>query len=158
MATASGMRLDIEVFGDRQISRGFTAVAARLKDARASWHRIVDQLVEAERRQFDSEGGYASGGWTPLAPSTRAAKQALGLDNGILNRTGRLRESLAVRGGRDQTLELHPSWMVFGSTVPYGRFHQAGSGVPQRKPFELTDGDKREMVRTLQKQVLGIFG
>ena len=154
---AGGIRLDIEVFGDRQISRRFTSAAATLKDARPAWHRIVDLLLDEEAKQFDTEGGHASSGWTPLAPSTVAAKQALGLDPRILHATGRLRESLTERGAPDQTVILAPAFMVFGSTVPYGKYHQTGGGrLPQRKPFELTDRARREAVRIIQREIMGV--
>lgn len=151
----AGFTATIEMYGDRQLSRRFTAVSAALDDARPAFHEMVDLLVDWERRQFDSQGSYASGGWTPNAPSTTAAKAALGYDTRILHRTGRLRQSLAVRGGAGQEIQIHPQWMVFRSTVPYGRIHQDGAGgLPVRKPFELRKADRAELMRPLQKLVV----
>lgn len=151
----AGFKVTIDVYGDRQISRGFAAASAALDDARPAFHEMVDLLVDWERRQFDSQGAYASGGWSPLAPSTVAAKAALGYDPRILHRTGRLRESLAVRGGAGQEVQIHPQWMVFRSTVPYGVYHQQGTGnLPVRKPFELREADRRAIMRPLQKLVV----
>lgn len=150
----AGLRMDLEAFGDVEISRQFVATGAMLRDPRPAFHEIADNLIEAERKQFASEGQYASGGWSPLAPSTRAQKQALGLDNGILDRTGALRRSLSERGAPGQTLRITRDSLTFGSTIAYGLYHQQGAGVPMRKPFELTEADRKMPFRVMQRRIM----
>ncbi len=102
--------------------------------------------------QFDSQGGYGSGGWQPLADSTVKSKAARGLDPRIMHATLRLRRSLVDQGGADQLLEVTPSSLAYGTTVEYAKFHQQGGGnLPRRRLVEPPEGDRRQAVRTLQR-------
>lgn len=148
------MRLQLELAGDKQLDRELLRFADRATDVRPAWAAIMLRLAEAEKRQFDSEGQRASGGWAPLAASTLARKQRLGLDPRILHATGRLAASLtAPLPGGDAIREALPLEMRFGTDVPYAGFHQTGtSRMPQRRPLETTEQDRRDMfVRLLQR-------
>jgi phage gpG-like protein len=149
------MRLLLDVAGDRQLDRTLLRMAGRADDMSDALGAVGDMLAGAETRQFSSQGTYASGGWAPLAPSTLARKAALGQGDRILVATGELRDSLTRRtGGGNALREVTPSSLVFGTTVPYARFHQQGTGrMPQRRPLELTEGDRRQSVRILQRFV-----
>lgn len=147
------MRLLFEVDGDVQIERTLLRMAGRTDDMSDGLQLVADSFLHAEERQFASQGGYASGGWKPLAPSTLIRKARAGLDSRILHATGDLRASLTRRGG-DHIQIVTPSSLVFGSSVPYGKFHQLGQGVPRRRPVELTEGDRRESIRILQRAIV----
>lgn len=145
------MRLIIEHAGDQQIARDLLRIDARVMDARPAFAQIINDLERIEGRQFDSQGGYGSGGWQPLAAATVARKQAQGLDPRILHAKGDLSGSLTGKGG-DGLREVFPSSMAFGSRVPYAKYHQTGTGrMPQRQPLELPEGDRRAIPRTLQR-------
>lgn len=148
------MRLEIDVFGDKQLARDLLRLGDRIEDATPAFREMLTKLAGIEREQFASEGGRGSGGWAPLAASTLATKRANGLDEHILVATGRLRASLTgVAPGGDARREVHPTEMVFGTNVPYARYHQLGTiRIPRRRFLELTELDRREaFVKVLQR-------
>jgi phage gpG-like protein len=146
------VRLDLDVFGDKQVARELLRFGDRAADVRPAWNAIIGRLERLEAEQFDSQGGRGSGGWAPLAPATVAEKARRGLDPRILHATGRLRASLTGRGG-DAIRESHPDEMRFGTSVPYARFHQQGtSRMPRRREIELRELDRHMIfVQTVQR-------
>lgn len=145
-------RLTLEFFGERQLDRTLDAIDARLHNMRPAWDALADRFAEVERRQFDSEGKYGSGGWKPLSPAYAAWKARRYPGKPILEREGDLRRSLTVRPfpvERFGRLDAE-----FGSDVPYGAFHQRGSGrLPQRRPVELPTSTREEWAKLLQRYV-----
>lgn len=116
-------------------------------------------LRAAEERQFDTEGGN-SGGWQQLAASTVAEKARKGLDPHILQATGRLKDSLTRKFSSDHVERLSADSLAFGSSVPYGIYHQTGtSRMPSRPPLALSDADKVAIVKVIQRGLLaGVHG
>lgn len=147
------MKLVIDSLGDQVVARKLLAIADRAVDVEPAMRSISDQIMLSERKQFDSQGGYGSGGWEPLAPSTVRTKARRGLDPRILRATGDLAESLTNRGGANLSIPRHDG-LDFGSTVPYARFHQQGNGVPVRKPAQFPERDRRAWAKTLQRFVI----
>lgn len=148
------MRLLLDVHGDHQVERTLLRAAGRTDDMSDGLSLVADHFLDSEERQFASQGGYASGGWAPLAPSTLAGKRRAGQDQRILHAEGDLRASLTRRGG-DHLEEVTDSSLVFGTTDPKAKFHQFGtSTMPRRRPVELTEGDRREAVRILQRSIV----
>lgn len=146
------MRLDFEVFGERQVSRDLLRLGNRAGNARPAFDAIADRLEGISAQQFDSQGG-RSRAWAPLADSTRRRKAALGLDHRILHATGELRRSLTGGPGGQRITTLNQ--IVYGTTVPYAGFHQAGGGhLPRRRVVDLTECDRKEMVQILQRYML----
>jgi phage gpG-like protein len=147
------MRLELDVFGDVQLNRELLRFADRAVDARPLWDHLILQLRALEEGQFTSQGDRASGGWLGLADSTIARKAAKGREDPsrILYDTGALMKSVTEPGGNAVALS-EPAMMIFGTTVPYARFHQLGEGVPQRRFLELTEHDRADMfVRGAQR-------
>lgn len=151
------MRFTFEISGDKLIEREILRVGAHARDARPAFAVIADFMMGETRRQFDSQGAYASGGWKPLKPATVRAKARRGLDPRILHATGALRRSLTRRGDTNQLLELRPDEMRFGSRLVYAAAHQRPrptSPLPQRRPLEFTERAKRQIIRTLQRWIV----
>lgn len=156
------MLIELEIFGDVQLRRELL----RFKDATADASPAFEQILmgtgrgsfslrKIEGKQFATQGKFASGGWTKLAPSTVAQKARRGLDPRILHATGRLSASLTGPGPGHIEI-VTPQSMIFGTEVPYARFHQSGTHrMPRRRPIELREQDRRGMVRTLQRHLLG---
>lgn len=158
------MLLELEVFGDVQLRRELLRFADAASDASPAFTKIARQgsgasgvysLRGIERRQFDSQGQFASGGWMPLAPSTTRAKARHGLSRRILKATGALEASL-VGPGAGHVEIISPHQLVFGTSVGYAGFHQRGTKrMPRRRVIELREQDRRNFVRILQKHLLG---
>lgn len=174
------MLIELEVFGDVQLRRELLRFRGAVVDASPAFEQIlrgtgrgVTSLRKIESKQFATQGKFASGGWAPLSPYTVAEKARKGLDPRILHATGRLAASLT--GGSGKIEVVSPHQMVFGTSVFYARFHQTGARsvrtsfdsfgtkyirdnrrrLPRRRPIELREQDRRDMVRTLQRHLLG---
>jgi phage gpG-like protein len=157
------MLIELELAGDVQLRRELLRFRGAVADASPAFEQIargssglkgVYSLRGIERRQFQSQGAFASAGWAPLAPSTVRAKARRGLDPRILHATGRLAASLSGGAGRVEIVSS--SQLIFGTSVPYARFHQSGTArMPRRRPIELREQDRRAIVRTLQRYLVG---
>lgn len=146
------MRLTLDFYGDVQVDRTLAGIQDAVQDMRPVWDEITDQFVDHETRQFATEGRAGSGGWVPLSPRYAAWKAANYPGKGILERTGALKESLTQRPLPVEVLDEKS--MLIGSDSEYGGYHQAGDGVPQRRPVELTEYRRREWVKLMQQHVM----
>lgn len=154
------MRVEIDVYGDVQVSRELLRFSDRAGDASPAFRSIADLLEHSEQRQFATGGRYASAGWEKLKPETIRAKArssdptVRGNAKKILQATGALMESLTsdvegIEGGAIRIID--DQQLIFGSQVPYARFHQRGRGVPRRRVLEVRARDRTEMVKRLQR-------
>lgn len=151
------MRVEIDVHGDKQVVRELLRLGDRGHDVRPAFEAIVDDLVNWTDSQFQTQGLRGSGGWAPLKPRTLARKAALGLDPRILHATLALRNSLTHRGDPHMIEEITADSLRWGSDLPYARAHQKGyppNNLPQRRPVELTETDRRSVVKTIQRYVM----
>lgn len=150
--------LTLDVMGDEQISRGFSRFADDVRDLREPFREIVKQFHGIELKQFESEGGYGSGGWRPLAPSTAEQKRREGFPDRILTRTRLLVESLTGQNPWS-IAEIRPLEMRVGSRLECARFHQKGTGrMPARPVIDLTEGDKMNFMKTIQRYLVNQIG
>jgi phage gpG-like protein len=159
-------KVTIEVLGDRQVARAFRDMGSAVTDWSAAWDDVGDLLRASAKKQFDSHGQYGSGGWEPLAFSTLASKNAKGQPRDILRATGRLEDSLTVKDDTEHMALGGTTFFHWGTFVPYASYHMTGTGarrtadsafgpmrqgMPRRKPVELPEADRREIVRILQR-------
>lgn len=148
-----GMRFRFEVEGEVQIDRTLTRFADNASDATELWDALADRFARVERRQFDSEGAYGSGGWPALSPAYAAWKARAYPGKPILELTGALRKSLTSRPFGIEVIT--PKSLTVGSGIDYGRYHQQGSGrLPQRRPVELPEGERRHWVSLIQRFIV----
>lgn len=146
--------LTLDIMGDTQLSRGLSRFADDAKDLKEPFREIVKLFHEIEEKQFQSEGGYGSGGWAPLAPSTVEAKQKAGFPDKILVRTRVLMESMMGKNPWTVT-EVRSLELRMGSKLEYARFHQKGApGMPARPVIDLTEGDKMSFMKTIQRYLV----
>jgi phage gpG-like protein len=102
----------------------FKRLARAVKDRTPANRRASVQLYGWIIRNYDREGGLASG-WAPLAPETVKRKAKAGKEK-ILVWSGRLRNSF--RGFYDNDAA------GAGSDVTYSEFHEEGrDSLPKRK-------------------------
>ncbi len=143
--------MTFDFYGDTQIDRTLTRVIDSAQDFSPAWDEMADKFVASQRRQFSTEGGHASGGWPALSPDYAAWKAKHFPGKGILERTGALKASLTRRPLAIE--HITPDEMVIGSDVDYGKYHQRGDGLPRRRPVELTELTRRDMVKVVQKHL-----
>lgn len=154
------MRVELDIFGEQQIARKLLRVGEHAEDAAPAFRGIADYWRRIEVRQFNSQGETGSGGWKPLAAATIASKKASkdpkvrANAEKILVATGALRASLTRAGDEQHVERVTRDSLEFGTTVDYGAYHQLGRGVPQRRPVEPTETQRRESVRRLQRWLM----
>lgn len=138
-------------YGDVQLDRTLARFEA-VEDARPAWEVLAQRFGALERRQFATEGAYASGGWPALSPTYGAWKAKHYPGAKILHREGDLEASLTERPFGVEVIE--PGFMVVGSDVAHGAYHQQGDGVPRRRPVEFPEAERREWVKVLQELIV----
>lgn len=148
----AGLRIRLSIEGDTQLDRTLARFAEGLDNASALWDALADRFASINRRQFDSEGAYGSGGWQALSPRYAAWKARAYPGKPILQREGDLVESLTRRPLGIEVIT--PRSMTLGSGVPHHRYHQLGDGVPQRRAVELPESERRHWVRLVQRFVV----
>lgn len=147
-----GFRFTFSVEGETQVDRTLTRFADNIKDARPVWDKLAGRFARLERRQFAGEGTF-SGGWAPLSPAYAAWKARHYPGKPILERTGELKRDLTERPLAIEVLE--PGFLLLGTAREYGEFHQRGAGdLPQRRPIEFPEGERREWVKVLQRFIV----
>jgi phage gpG-like protein len=144
--------LKLEFWGEAQVSRTIRRVGENVEDLRPAYDAIADLVVAENRRNFDTEGGHASGGWAPLSPKYAAWKARHYPGKPILQREGDLIDSLTRRPLGIEVIE--PAFMVLGSGVPYLKYHQLGDGLPQRRAVELPESERRHWIRLIQRFIV----
>lgn len=148
------MHLEITAHGETLVARRLDRLAGRAVEARPAFEAIAVTLRGYEKRLFDSEGASGGAPWKPLAASTIMQKAREGQDPRILHATGRLRRSLAVAHAPGHLEHATHTSLTFGSLVSYSGYHQRGRGVPQRRPLQYTENQKRRIMTILQTFIL----
>lgn len=151
------MRLDLETFGEKQFSREILRVGENAGDMRPAFDQVHELILDVETRQFSTQGAAYSGGWKPLAASTRARKRRLNLDPRILHATLRLRKSLTMKTHVDHVYRATADSMFVGTRVKYAGVHQKPitSPIPRRRPIEFSDAVRKDILKILQRHLLG---
>ena len=99
--------------------------------------------------------------WKELSPDYAKAKEKQIPGVPLLVRTGRLKESMISKGAEGNITLIGKTQAVFGSTVPYGIFHDEGtSKMPKRNFSEPSDRRLKifknniedHIIRTLEHQ------
>ncbi len=148
------MRFTFEAHGEKLIEREILRVGNRAADHRPAFEVVARAMMAIEREQFDAEGG-RSGGWPALSPHTAAEKTRKGEDPRVLHATLDLMRSLTEQGDSNQLLEIHESWMAFGSHLPYASIHQrGGKNLPQRRPIDFNEADRQGIVKIIQRWLM----
>lgn len=129
------MRVDVEAHGVNAATAELERRADRALASRPVMVAAADAILDLNRARFDSQRG-----WARLDPDTVAAKSGGGRP---LVASGLLRASLTRRGAAGQRIVVTADRVSVGTTVPYARYHQAGTRhMPRRN---LTGVDRRDL-------------
>lgn len=139
------MHLSIRVFGDTQFDRELASIGRRAQQAQPIFEATGFYLAKVQREQFASQGG-RSGGWEP---------RKSGGDWPILDKSGALKRSFQY-GDANNIWDVTGDSLHYGSEVDYGVHHQFGApaaNLPMRKVFELSERDRKLIVKSWQRWV-----
>lgn len=105
---------------DDGLMRGLSRLIALGRDAAPVMRGLAGIMRSAAEDAFDLERDPVTGAqWAPLNEAYKKQRYAEGYTGKMLNRTGRLRQSLSVRYGSDYAL--------VGVSAPYAAAHQFGA-------------------------------
>lgn len=159
MAGKGGLVLEMHVFGEPQLKRVLGLIVDGATDLRKAWDEVKEDFIQNEEDQFATQGGHASGGWRALSPAYAAWKAKRFPGKPILRRTDRLFQSLTRPLHEDFIFISKPDTMTIGTAVPYAVFHGRGTRrMPQRRPVELTEKQKREWPRIVHRHIFADVG
>lgn len=148
-------QFSLNIEGEEQVSRLLSRTTERASDLRPFIDWVGDFLPTTMKEQFDSEGG-RTGGWAPLSPDYAAQKALRYGSQPILVASGRMMRSLTTPGAGSINRKIGRDSLEFGTSVPYAIFHQKGtSRMPQRRIIDLTESDRRSILKGLQKHLFG---
>ncbi len=149
-----GVNLELSVDGDVQLDRSLQRFGDNLSDLSPFFEVAADMVSGFVKQQFDSQGGRTQG-WRALSPDYAAWKLAQVGSQPILVFTGRMRRSLITRTG-ESIRHISPLSMKWGTSVDYAIYHQRGTGkMPQRRIIDLTEDDRRSLMKLLQEFLAG---
>ncbi len=145
-------QVNFEILGERQVSRMLSRTTDKIADLGPYWQMVTGLLQDSIKEQFNTEGG-RTGGWAPLSDRYATDKARRFGSQPILVATGRLKDSLTGGSGFISRQEGNES-LRFGTQLGYGTYHQTGtSKMPQRRILDLTDNDRRTMMKMLQRHL-----
>lgn len=154
MPPTTSVQVKMRVLGEEQINRRMLRFSGRAGNAMPVWEAISEYLMKVEEKQFDSEGAYSGHPWAALSESWLAEKARRGLDPRVGHATLAMRRALTVRGDRNQRLQMTRRMMRFGvKNLTYPEIvqkKQPNSGGRPRRPVDLTERNKVEMVKMIQ--------
>lgn len=151
------IRLELDVFGDKQVARDILRVGRRGQDLRPAFNVMAKYFYAIEKKQFASQGGFASGGWPDLKDATKKRKAAKNQSPQILRADDVLMKSLTRRNAKFSKHTIRVDEMELGTTDPVAVHHQHGApraGVPQRRPIEFRPQDRIAWVKQMQEFVI----
>lgn len=119
---------------------------------------IVDKMMVAEMRIFETRGASSGRYWSPLRGSTVHIKTKLGVPNVMdpLIRYGDLRQSLTQMGAQYQVLRVDDDELEFGTDHPAAEYHTYGTKhMPARPPLIVTKRAAAEYIQDIKDFVFG---
>lgn len=151
------MLVEISIFGDTQLSRNVRRISERASNFNPVFRAIFDRLAEIEGEQFLSQGARGGDAWEPLKPATIESKRRAGYSHPELAEfaTHDLYEALSSHANDNQERIYNEIWAVFrvtGDPAEYGMYQHHGTDrIPARPLFRLTEIDRRQMVKQMQR-------
>jgi phage gpG-like protein len=158
----------IEVTGADELRAELLRAVQQLRKPRDLMLSLGDKLVRNIERRFDTKRDPSGVPWQPLAPSTteRYAKQDKGARKGtLLERTGRMRDSLSRNAG-DDFVEVGMSRLTDGGRWSIPLLHETGTRRMLRRGIFLADWqagtlgaeDEADLSQEIVKFLDDVFG
>jgi len=150
------VRLTATVENQVEFDRTFTRFVSQLTDWREIWPAVIVELRNIMREQFAAQGTGRRGRWPQLSARYAAQKRKKYPGLPILQRTRRLVSSLTTNTVNTIIIATAKT-LTFGSSLPYGRFHQTGTRrMPARVIFDLNEQQKARLMKAVQRQLLTV--
>lgn len=121
-------------------------VARNLRDLRPFLRDVERILQRSHARQFSSKGGEFGDPWPPRKDS---------LPHPLMDKSGRLKRSLTTKNA-DSVRNIRADRIVYGSKVPYSKFHNQGTkNMPRRQVSGVSPRARAQIVLAARRHALG---
>lgn len=141
----------IDIDGINQFDRTFNRLS-QIDDLRPLWGEVIGEFHQIEVEQFDSEGAATGQRFHPLSRVYAEYKEVAYPGKPILQASGDLRDSLTDSDAIGAIVRPGPHELIVGTSVPYARFHQRGTGrMPARPPIRLAELQRRRIQKAIQR-------
>jgi phage gpG-like protein len=131
MGTSIKLRYD-----DKKTRVELDKVLSNLKDINSTNKKVGDYLVARSRSNFENEVDPSGRSWKPLSPATIERKRREGSSLKILQRTGKMKNSVYVTVNRAS--------VVVGYSDPKVVYHQLGTDrTPKREVVGIGEKDRQ---------------
>jgi phage gpG-like protein len=138
--------LSWQIEGGDSVKAGLAAIQNAIADLSPFWKEVfapkyfgmVQDLFATSGTPRGEGGKFAGPPWQRLSPAYALWKSKHFPGKPILTRTGDLRESLRWGGsglGPGGIFQATPSFVVAGTAIPYGKYHQTGTSRMPARPF-----------------------
>lgn len=152
------LRISFSIFGEQLLDRTLARFEGAPEDMRPVWDELQKSFEKNERKLFATEGASGGAAWAPLSPKYAAWKMQHYPGKPILEREGDLKESLTNLNSSGSILVKEMNYAIFGTAVDYARFHAQGVGVPQRPPVQMTEAQRRNWLKIIQRHIVSEAG
>lgn len=153
----------LEVTGTDTVQKGLASIQDNLGDLTPFWRDVfapiylgvVQDLFATSGTPRGQGGKFTGGPWAKYSPKYAIWKYKHYPGRPILTRTGALRDSLRWDGqiGPGGTFVAMPNYVVVGTSVKYGVFHQKGTKHMPKRDF-LPDPDPKVFTPLMQQWLL----
>ena len=156
------LNFQIRVKNARGLNMAFGGIVAKIRDWRALWPAVINQLNKAEGRAYQTQGALtATGEWEALSDKYAQAKERKYPGQLIETASGRARAALTGHTA-DTIEELHPLFMRWGARIltKNGRWdiltlQQTGTKkMPARRLMDFTDEDRAIIQKQIQREAV----
>lgn len=120
----TGVSLEVEI-SDKAVQQAFTRLITVMGDTTPIMSAIGSGLVGSTHRRFVSQKSPDGVAWEKLNPEYKKTKR----NSRILTESGRLRDSISHRAGRDQ--------VTVGTNAVYAAVHQLGATIKPKSASHL---------------------
>lgn len=121
--------------------------------------RILDKIMDREKRMFETRGATSGVYWAPLRGTTVKRKSAMGMPHVLdpLRGLGTLEESLTKYPAPNQIVQVDNRGFLFASTVQSAAYHATGtSRMPARPPLIIPAKHAQEYIGMLNDFIFEI--
>lgn len=128
------------------VAERFEAMARRARDTAPAWRAWGEDVADAFREQFRTEGiRLIHTVWAPLTPKYAAWKARHFPGKPILERTARMRDDFTVQPLNIERVDSHSG--TYGSSRKPAIWHQKGTRKMVARPIARMDDTLREAAR-----------
>jgi phage gpG-like protein len=118
------LRVRLNVSTPKPSSEDIALIAARARDAKPAMRVILNVLIDAERRAFETQGSITGRRWDEDTPAWRIRKGKEGKPQEPLRYTDRLMRSLTQTKARGGIRRVTKQQAVLGTMIFYARFQK----------------------------------